>query len=181
MPSLHVCPLARLAETVARTGASHVATLINVGTPVPRPESVPVAHHLYVGVSDIEEPMDGHVHPAAEHIEEFLGFVRAWDRARPLVIHCYAGVSRSTAAAFTAACALDPGRDEAEIARELRAASPTATPNRRMVALADAILGRDGRMVAAVAAIGRGAECFAGEPFALALDPAVGDRAAPER
>ena len=59
-----------------------------------------------------------------------------------MLIHCFAGVSRSTAAAFIAACALAPNRDEATIARALRAASPTATPNARLVALADAALGR---------------------------------------
>jgi hypothetical protein len=47
--------------------------------------------------------------------------------------------------------------------------SPTATPNRRLVALADRRLGREGRMAAAIAAIGRGADCFEGAPFALEL------------
>ena len=95
--------------------------------------------------------------------------MRGWDRAEPMLIHCYAGVSRSTAAAFIAACALKPERDEFEVARALRAASPTATPNARLVALADAALGRDGRMSEAIAAIGRGEDCFEGTPFALEL------------
>ena len=72
-------------------------------------------------------------------------------------------------AAFIAACALAPKRDEFTIARRLRAASPTATPNARLVALADAALGRNGRMNEAVAAIGRGEECFEGTPFTLEL------------
>ena len=86
-----------------------------------------------------------------------------------MLIHCYAGVSRSTAAAYIAACRLSPHRDEHEVARALRAASPTATPNLRFVALADERLGRGGRMVAAVAAIGRGRECLEGVPFTLEL------------
>ncbi len=93
-----------------------------------------------------------------------LEFLRQWERRRPLVIHCYAGVSRSTAAAFVALCALT-SRDEIEIAENLRLISPTATPNRRLVALADEILSRQGRMVAAIDSIGRGAECFEGEVF----------------
>jgi predicted protein tyrosine phosphatase len=86
-----------------------------------------------------------------------------------MVIHCYAGVSRSTAAAFIAACALAPNRDEFVVARTLRAASPTATPNARMVALADLALGRNGRMNEAIAEIGRGETCFEGTPFTLEL------------
>ncbi len=169
MPRIHVCPLARIDETVAATGARALVTLLNPGTPVARPAAIPAERHLYIGVGDIVEAQPGHVLPADEHVRELIAFVDGWDQAEPLLIHCYAGVSRSTAAAFIAACALGPERDEAEIARALRAASPTATPNARLIALADAALKRGGRMSDAIAAIGRGAECFAGEPFALEL------------
>ena len=82
-----------------------------------------------------------------------LAFARRWDRAAPLLIHCWAGISRSTAAAYIAACAFAPERDEAELAARLRKASPSATPNARLVAIADAMLGRDGRMRDAIAGI----------------------------
>jgi predicted protein tyrosine phosphatase len=57
--------------------------------------------------------------------------------------------------------------DEEELALELRRASPSATPNRLIVSLADDILGRQGRMVKAVEKIGRGADAFEGTPFIL--------------
>ncbi len=131
MPTLHVCPLSRLADTVAATEASHVLTLVNVGTTFERPAAIALENHAVIGVSDIATPMDGHVLPAEEHVAAILAFVRGWPRDKPLVIHCYAGISRSTAAAYIiAACALAPERDEAAIAAALRAASPSATPNR---------------------------------------------------
>ena len=169
MPTLHVCPLSRLHETVLATGASHVVTLINRDTVVHRPVSIEAERHLFIGVSDIVEPLDGHILPASDHIERLLAFVRAWGRESPLVFHCWAGISRSTAGAFIAACALAPERNEHDIARALRLASPTATPNARLVALADDVLGRGGRMVDAVRAIGRGAEAMEGAPFMLKL------------
>jgi len=169
MPTLHVCPLSRLPETVAATGASHVLTLINVGTPLERPAVIDAGNHAVIGVSDIAAARDGHVLPADEHVARVLDFVRTWPREKPLVIHCYAGISRSTAAAYIAACALAPERDEAAIADALRAASPSATPNPLFVAIADRMLDRDGRMVAAIARIGRGADAFEGTPFCLAL------------
>ena len=169
MPSLHVCPLSRLPETVAATGASHVLTLVNVGTPLERPALIEAANHAVIGVSDIAEPLDGHVLPADAHVAGILDFVRAWPRDKPLVIHCYAGISRSTAAAYLAAGARAPARDAGAIADALRAAAPSATPNRLFVAIADRMLGRDGRMVAAIGRIGRGAEAFEGTPFCLAL------------
>ena len=134
-----------------------------------RPIGIAPERHLYLAVSDIVEPMPGQVLPDTTHLEDLLGFVHAWDRAEPMVIHCFAGVSRSTAAAYIAACALAPARDEFAIAKALRAASPTASPNARLIALADAALGRRGRMNEAIVSIGRGAECFEGTPFTLEL------------
>ena len=108
--------------------------------------------------------------PADHHVETLLAFARAWDRRAPLLIHCFAGVSRSTAAAYTVAAALSPKRDEAELAATLRRLSPSATPNIRIVTIADRLLGREGRMVRAVESIGRGVEAYEGEPFRLAVD-----------
>ena len=167
MAQIYVCPLSRIPATVRSTGARSMVTLISKGTPVPRPDEVEESRHLYVPISDITEAMEGQILPAAIHVEQVLEFVRGWDQSLPLVIHCYAGISRSTAAAFIAACALDETRSERDIARELRRRSPTATPNRLLVEVADGLLGRKGRMIDAVAAIGRGEECFEGVPFVL--------------
>ncbi len=164
---IHVCSLAKLHETVEQCGARHVITLINGGTVFTRPSNVDPTNHLFLGINDIAEEIEGMVAPAECHMHELLDFVQAWPREAPLVIHCYAGISRSTAAAYATLCALLPDRDEAELAQRLRVASPTATPNARIVALADAVLRRDGRMVAAIAAIGRGKDAFEGEPFSL--------------
>ena len=73
-----------------------------------------------------------------------------------MLIHCLAGISRSTASAFITACVHNPDADEEEIALAIRSASPTASPNLRLVSHADALLGRNGRMTRAVEAIGRG-------------------------
>jgi predicted protein tyrosine phosphatase len=169
MPRLHVCSLALIGETVAKTGARSLVTLLSPGTEVERPVGIRPERHLYLALSDIVEPMPGQVLPDAAHLERLLGFVRAWNRAEPMVIHCFAGVSRSTAAAYIAACALEPGRDEFALAKAIRAASPTASPNSRLVALADEALGRRGRMKEAIATIGRGEACFEGTPFTLEL------------
>ncbi len=170
MSSIHVCALSRIETTAPAIGARSLISLINAQTPVPRPACVPEDRHLFLGVSDITQPLDGHILPGEDHVRALLAFVRAWDRAAPLLIHCYAGVSRSTAAAFVAACALAPERDERALARLIRARSPTATPNIRLVETADRLLRRGGRMTDAVAEIGRGADCFEGAPFSLSME-----------
>ena len=167
---IHVCSLARLHDTVETTGALHVVTLLKDTDRVERPKSIVAANHLILGMDDISAPMDGYVIPCDEHVTRLIAFVRGWERAKPLVVHCYAGISRSTAGAYVAACALNPRRDEMAIARELRRLSPTATPNMRIVSLADRMLGRDGRMVAAIDSIGRGEMAYEGHPFRLDLE-----------
>src|ERR1051325_1143437 len=167
---IHVCSLARLHDTVRETGARHVVTLIKDVSLVHRPATVLAENHLLLDMDDIVDHIEGYVAPAEEHVGELLRFVRKWDRTAPLVVHCYAGISRSTAGAVVTACALNPQRDEAAIGRALRAASPTAMPNIRIVRLADRMLGRDGRMVRAIEAIGPGMAAYASEPFRLDLE-----------
>jgi predicted protein tyrosine phosphatase len=167
---IHVCSLSRLHRTVDETGARHIVTLLKDVDLVRRPDAILAANHLILGVDDITAPIEGYVAPADEHVTSLVTFVRNWDRAKPLVVHCYAGISRSTAGAYVVACALNAQRDEHAIAQALRRASVTAAPNRRIVSLADALLGRNGRMVAAIEAIGPGAIVAEAEPFRLDLD-----------
>ena len=167
---IHVCSLAALPSIVKLTGASHVLTVMANVAQVQRPESVLPANHLKVQMDDITEAMDGFVAPSEMHIEQVLNFVRGWDRSAPLVVHCYAGISRSTASAFATVCALNPHRDEIAIARQIRAASPIASPNRLIVGLADKALGREGRMLRALDEMGPGALTTEGRPFRLDLE-----------
>jgi predicted protein tyrosine phosphatase len=167
---LHICSLAALPETVRATGASHILTVMANVDQVQRPASVLEVNHLRVSMDDITEQMDGFVAPADHHIERVLNFVRSWDRSAPMVVHCYAGISRSTASAFAAACMLNPHRDEIEIARQIRARSPIASPNRLIVSLADRALGRDGRMLRALDEMGPGSMTVEGRPFQLDLE-----------
>ncbi len=167
---IHVCSLAALPATVETTGARHILTVMARVDQVVRPASVLEANHLRIQVDDINEPADGFVAPSHDHVERALAFVRNWDRAAPMVIHCHAGISRSTASAFMAACALNPHRDEFSIARQIRAASPTAYPNRLIVSLADQVLGRDGRMIRALDEMGPGNMMIEGRPFRVEIE-----------
>ncbi|TKT79071.1 protein-tyrosine-phosphatase [Aquamicrobium sp. LC103] len=166
---IHVCPLSQVAATVESTNAGHLVTLLTEGTPFERPAAIEAGNHLSLAMHDIVNEQPEMVTPSLAHVEALVDFARAWDRRRPLIIHCFAGISRSTAAALIVAAALEPERDEAELARELRRLSPSATPNSLLVRLADGHLRREGRMISAVEAIGRGADAFEGTPFRLML------------
>ena len=179
MSHIQVCPLSKLDLHMSMTGASHVMCLIGHTMALERPGMIALERYLRVSISDIvpgndgnllpEHEKDGHVLPKNTHIHDIIAFSRQWDRKMPLLIHCYAGVSRSTAAAYISMLAIHATLDEHFLARRLRDLSPTATPNPHMIALADDILERGGRMVAAIRAIGRGEDCYEGVPFRFSL------------
>jgi predicted protein tyrosine phosphatase len=164
---IHVCSLARLHATVDKTGARHIVTLLRLTDRVERPRHIAPENHLVLAVDDITSPIDGYNVPAEHHVQRLIDFVGKWDRAAPMVVHCFAGISRSTAGAFVAACALNPQRDEQRIAWDIRRASRTAQPNARIVSIADDLLKRDGRMVRAIETIGPGRLATEGDPFRL--------------
>jgi len=170
LSEIHVCPLSRIDETVTRTGARRLLSLLGAGAAVTRPAVIRPEDHLHLTMNDIAEAQAGMTLPGEAHVSRLLAFARDWDRAQPLVVHCYAGISRSTAAAYIIAAALAPERDEEELAQTLRRLSPSATPNPRLVAVADVLLERNGRMVEAIKGIGRGADAFEGVPFGLRVN-----------
>lgn len=164
-----VCPLSKVDATVTSTRADRLLSLLAPGTAMVRPSVISEQNHLLLSLHDIAEPQENMTLPGEAHMRTLLDFAESWDRAKPLVVNCYAGISRSTASAYIIAAALQPSRDEQDLAHTLRLVSPSATPNPRLIALADAMLDRRGRMVEAIRSIGRGAEAFEGVPFALGI------------
>jgi predicted protein tyrosine phosphatase len=164
---IHVCSLARLYATIDETGARHIVTLLRLTDRVERPQHIAAENHLVLAVDDISAPMEGYSVPGEEHVARLIEFAGAWDRSAPMVVHCFAGISRSTAGAFVAACALNPERDELQIAQAIRHASKTAQPNARIVSIADRLLNRDGRMIRAIETLGPADMATEGIPFRL--------------
>jgi predicted protein tyrosine phosphatase len=168
--AVHVCPLSAVSDTVARSKASHLLTWLQDEIVVETPTLIAPERHIRFHIHDISEPLLGYAAPGREHIDQLIEFALEWGGQGPIVVHCWAGISRSTAAAYTALCAINPDASEELIAKRLRQASPTAYPNRLMIRLADAALSRRGRMVQAVEAIGRGVFAAEAAPFALPAD-----------
>jgi predicted protein tyrosine phosphatase len=167
--TLLVCTLSQVEAARALHRPSHLISLLAPADAPAWPASDTDGAHLHLAFHDIAELREGFTAPDAALVAQLLDFATGWDAGRPMLVHCWAGVSRSTAAAFVIACQRAPGRSEREIAQALRAAAPYATPNALVVSLADAALGRAGRMSAAVAEIGRGADTFEGALFELPL------------
>lgn len=170
-----VCPLSAVDNVLRLYRPGRLVTLINQDMMIETPSGLTPESHLKLTLNDISQPTEGLIAAREGDVARLIDFVDGWDTSQPLAIHCWAGISRSTAAAFVTLCRLFPDMDEHEIARRLRKASPSATPNRLIVRHADAILGREGRMIAAVEKIGRGADAREGNVFTLDLTGTAGD------
>ncbi len=142
-------------ERAVDLGATHVLSLLGIEGRPRTPAGIQPDRHLHIEVDDVPAPYAGDIAPTLEHVAAFLEFARDWNRQGPMFVHCYAGVSRSTAAALSILCQFNPGR-ELEAAQALRRAAPHARPNRAIIVLADEVLALDSRLVAAVDAIGPG-------------------------
>ena len=167
--TLFVCPLSQVETARTLHRPSHLISLLSPTDDKVWPAADADSEHLRLAFHDIAKLREGFTPPDAALVAQLLDFAAGWDSGRPMLVHCWAGVSRSTAAAFVIACQRAPERSEREIAQALRAAAPYATPNPLVVSLADAALDRAGRMSAAVAEIGRGADTFEGALFELPL------------
>lgn len=162
-----VCGLNHAQTQIDLHSAKQVISIL--GPEIPHRDFVGIdrMQHLRLTFNDINAETQGLIPPSSSDAAKLVAFIRKWDRKAPMLIHCWAGISRSTASAFTALCVLRPNADEKALAQELRTSSPSATPNRMITYQVDQLLGRRGRMLEAVESIGRGANAYESAPFIL--------------
>jgi predicted protein tyrosine phosphatase len=164
-----VTSLADLPRALEAHRPSHAISLLGPEYMIDTPAPLTPERHLRVSVHDIPQPAPGMIAPSEEHVRDIVTFVDSWDASAPMLVHCFAGISRSTAAAFIGLCHLNPRGAEMRIARAIRAAAPHAHPNPRLVALADTYLGRKGEMIEAINRMGPGRFDTETFPYSLPL------------
>ena len=153
MALIGVCGVDDMPAIVARLRARRLISLLPARDQPPTPPGVERQDHLRVLMDDVCVRTPGYTAPSLAHVVKIVRFLRASSTDDPLVIHCHAGVSRSTATALVALAVDAPGR-EAEAAALLRKAAPFAMPNELLVQIADIALERKGALLAALESIG---------------------------
>ena len=170
MSEIVVSPLSRIAEMAVRHKSREMVTLIAKEQAFHRPAVISADRHLTLQMNDITfKGNDKLIAPDDVHVQTLIDFAREWDQSAPLLVHCWMGVSRSPAAAIIVALAVKPDEDDAILAAKLRTVSPFATPNARIIEIGDRLLGRNGALISAVKAIGRGADTDGNVPFVFPL------------
>jgi len=151
---IYVAPLSGIEAAIEHYAPSHLISLLDPATMIDTPAAIEPANHLKVGINDVSTPAPDLTPPQARHVIEIIDFAKKWDRRAPMLIHCWAGISRSTAAALIALCVHNEPGEEKELALALRRASKMASPNRLLIRYADQQLRCRGRLVDAVEAMG---------------------------
>lgn len=158
--NIYVTSLFEMPHYVTTLRPSHLVSIIQPELQPETPPEITPENHLRVQVHDISEPAPGSVHPGERHIRQLIDFLREWPARAPLLVHCYAGISRSTAAALIARVVKSGNALDAALA--LRRAAPHARPNSLIIGLADQILGLDGGLIDARQAMGEGISAVEG-------------------
>src|ERR1700722_2089311 len=155
LPDLTICGLDELGDHSTRA-VTHVLSILDPNWPEPEAFWAYDPHHrVEMHFNDAIEPGPGIELPQVRHVEEILAFGSAFQRdlaARReahLLIHCHAGISRSTAAMTALLMQADPEETEERIFERLVAIRPKAWPNSLMIGFADDLLGRGGQLTAA--------------------------------
>jgi predicted protein tyrosine phosphatase len=164
--NLTICGLEELAGHCQARGVTHVISILDPG--FSEPDSIrhfDLERRLRLHFHDVIEAMPGWIAPERWDVELLLAFGRNLGRTPSgirfevpdthLLVHCHAGLSRSTASAILLLAQHDPARAAHDIVGQVIRHRPRAWPNLRMVEMGDALLGRDGEIVAAVGALYR--------------------------
>jgi predicted protein tyrosine phosphatase len=152
-----ICGIPELGEHCA-AGVTHVLSILDPEWPDPTAFAEFAPHHrLSLRFHDIIDTEPGRLAPAREDVARLLAFGRELHEAASshLLVHCHAGVSRSTASAALILAQAYPDRPAAEVLEEVSRMRPRAWPNLRILEFGDALLGRNGELVAAAPAIYR--------------------------
>jgi predicted protein tyrosine phosphatase len=168
-PRITICGVVELGEH-STAGVTHVLSILGPNRPDP-PEFAEFAPHrrLVLRFHDVIEPLPDQIAPTRADVERLLDFGREVGETPDahLLVHCRAGVSRSTAAATLIMMQANPDWPASAALEVVAALRPRAWPNLLMLEFGDALLGRNGEIVAAVGAIYR---CV------LARDPEFGEQ-----
>jgi predicted protein tyrosine phosphatase len=160
-----ICGLDELADHCA-LGVTHVLSILDPGWPEPEPlRDFELSRRLKLNFHDVIEAEPGWIAPERFDVELLLAFGRslgeiadeagAEPAATHLLVHCHAGVSRSTAAAILLLAQHEPARSAQNVVGQVIRSRPRAWPNLRMIEMGDELLGRDGEIVASVRALYR--------------------------
>jgi predicted protein tyrosine phosphatase len=154
-----VCGLEELAGHADRQ-VSHVLSILDPEQPEPEAFGAYGEHaRLELKFHDIIEDTPGFQAPQQEHVSKILAFGRDLlsdpENLRHLLVHCHAGISRSTASMTLLLAQAQPNLPASDVLAQVLHIRDKAWPNIRILEMGEKELGREGEFTSAVGAIYR--------------------------
>jgi predicted protein tyrosine phosphatase len=152
---ISVCGIEELSGH-CETGVSHVLSILDPEWPVPEAFGSFGEHaKLELRFHDVIEETPGQVAPREEDVASILAFGRDLEgeaaAAARLLVHCHAGISRSTASMALLLAQARPSLPAERIMQGILGIREKAWPNLRLLEMGDTLLGRGGALPAAAA------------------------------
>ena len=147
-----ICGLDEL-DQHGRGQVTHLLSILDPEAPEPPLFAFdPPQHRLTLRFHDVILPHPDYVRPERADMEQVLAFGATLPAGDPahLLVHCHMGISRSTAAATALLLQAHPDLDEDEALAHIHSIRDKAWPNSLMMRHFDALLGREGRLMAAL-------------------------------
>jgi predicted protein tyrosine phosphatase len=165
---LWICRACDLASLAAKLRPQHILSIAEPGYRNPTPVGIDSDRHHHLHFDDIVEAMPGYLAPSEQHVARIIDLAAKLTETDRILVHCQAGISRSSAAALIILATRNPGQ-EPDVTRRLREKGPWFVPNRLMVDIADRLIGRGPVLGAALASMGPPTMILNSRPVQLPL------------
>jgi len=165
---LWICRACDLPTVAVELRPHRILSIAAPGFRLLTPSGVDPDRHYHLNFDDIVESVAGYVEPSEAHVRSIIDLGAGLADTERILVHCHAGISRSSAAALILLAIRNPGH-ERDIASLLRAEGPWFVPNRLMIEIADRLLGRGAVLSAALTSMGPATMAGNARPVALPL------------
>jgi predicted protein tyrosine phosphatase len=148
--NITVCGLLELND-YSSVECDYIVSILDPDTPEPEALSTFGPHsRCTLRFHDAVSEQGSLILPESHHIRQLLTFGSPIKPQHHVLVHCFAGLCRSTAAALLLLAQSDRASAPQTAVRRLLEIAPHAWPNARMLQLGDEILGYDGSLVEAM-------------------------------
>lgn len=136
--ALTICAKNQVRKTVKRFEATHLISLVDPHDRMPRPHRIERGNHLVMHFDDVDDPRLPDA-PQREHLVRAIEWVDRLPETARLVVHCTAGISRSTALSYGLLRGSMREQDAMAYVLQIR---PEAQPNNLMMQYLETMFGQ---------------------------------------
>jgi predicted protein tyrosine phosphatase len=138
MFEIRICGFSELQDCIRQFNPTHVISVIRSIEPIE-------GKHLVIPCDDIPMPIEGMQEPTSEHLAAAMAFTEHLNENDRVIVHCFAGQSRSTAIAI--AILIQHGLTSKQAFDHVSRLRSILLPNTRIIEYTDAYFNLGGELI----------------------------------